>query len=538
MADDQSWDAKRDEIWRRIVGVENALKELTKGLSSVKALAESRVSVDEKLANDAAKKAVEGAKQVEGAVELVRSWSNDIEKLRMTLPNVSAKANQLDEFYKSGEKNKELCAAIVKELNGLQTDLSGILDAVTKKANEVGAKVTIVEQQAQAAQDLKDRISSDAGVVRTCRDEVNELKAEFKGTKESLDTTLLDAQSKLTELHDTKLRGLDSLIKGKTEELDVLCKEKGDELTSLIEKCAKNNERFSMERKEQFDRITSKAQKNFEDLRKKIEMLLPGATSAGLASAFRERKITLGMTKGLWVSGLMLSVGLLLVFGYISSQGFMVGVNWIAAFTGRSMIVVGLIFVEEFCRRNYNVAARLTEAYAYKEVLSKSYFGYKKEMASMPMPKDSVSDPDNKGDSVLMSTLLDKLGEDPGDDVFDKERQVVGIGSIIDALQCNKRKNTDMSSGGQDGNGSIDAQLPAGRFAAKVTWPVVVFAGVVVVAICVLLCFFITYGVIGGNECLDVNRSSKNRPLVHAQIGDGVAIGSGIGNKAMIVTKH
>ena len=536
MVDDQSWDAKRDEIWRRIVGVENALKELTKGLSSVKALAESRVSADEKLVNDAAKKAVDGAQQVQGAVEAVASLSGDIERLKSLIPDVVNKVGQLNAFHEDGAQDRDNCASILKEVQALRENVIRVLDVAKKHGDEVSAKATLVDQQVQGAKELKSQISSDAAAVRTNRDEAAELKVELQNSKNAFDGVLADAQSKLTELYDTNQDGLNALIKGKTEELDELQKTKGDELAGIIEKYTADNEKLLSERKAAFEKIAQETKVTFSELRNQIEMLLPGATSAGLASAFLERKMTLQRTKRFWILGLLYSIAGLIFFGYLTSQGILSGSNEIASFVGRSIIVIGLIFAEEFCRRNYNIAARLTEAYAYKEVLSKSYLGYKKEMASMPMPKETKSDPENKGSSVLMSTLLDKLGKDPGDDVFDKERQIIGIGSVIDAMQ-NKSKGKDSPAGGQDSSGSINAQLPTGKFAAKVTWPVVVFAGVVVVAICVLLCFFITYGVIGGNECLDVNRSSKNRPLVHAQIGDGAAIGAGIGNKAMTVTK-
>ena len=48
MADNDSWESKRGEVWKRIVELEGAVKDLTSAISNVKALAESKVSADEK----------------------------------------------------------------------------------------------------------------------------------------------------------------------------------------------------------------------------------------------------------------------------------------------------------------------------------------------------------------------------------------------------------------------------------------------------------------------------------------------------------
>lgn len=499
MSDNQSWESKRDEVWKRIVELEGSVKTLATGLSSVKTLAESRVSADEKTANDAAKKAVDGAKKVKEAVDVVAGMAANIEQLKKSLPEALQKVGQVEAMYQDGKRDQEIGNKIAKELNALQDSLKNILEIAKKQGDEVSAKVQVVDQQAQSAKELKTQVSNDAAEVKACLEKSNTLRSELQAGKKEFDKVLAEAQENLTSLHDAKKDELDAVVKEKSEVLDALKEEKATALDDAIAKYTKEHDGLLAEKKQAFAELLEKANASFGELKDRIETLLPGATSAGLASAFRLRKDTIQGTKRWWIFGLILSSVALIIFGVCSLLGCLPNQSVVVSVAGRSVIVVGLIFIEEFCRRNYNIAARLTEAYAYKEVLSTSYLGYKKEMNEMPMPKNTEESPETKGSSVLMQTLLKKLDEEPGCDVFDKERQVVGVGSLIDAVG---KQNDDAKKQVAEAQGMINAQFASSKLSAKVTWPVVVFAGVLVVAISVILCFFITYGAIGGTRCL------------------------------------
>lgn len=497
MSDNQSWESKKDEVWKRIVELEGSVKTLSAGLNSVKALAESRVTVDEKTANNAAKNAVDGAKKVKEAVDVVAGMTANIEQLKKSLPEALQKVGQVTTMYQDGKRDQELGNEIAKELKALQESLKNVLETAKKQGDEVSAKVQVVDQQAQSAKELKTQASNDAAEVKGCLEKSNALKSELQSEKKEFDKVLAEAQESLTSLHDSKKEELDAVVKEKSEVLDSLAKEKSTALDDAISKYTKEHDGLLAEKKQAFAEVLEKATTSFSELKDKIETLLPGATSAGLASAFRLRKDAIQKTKRWWICGLILSSVALISFGICSLLGCLPDQSVIVSVAGRSVIVVGLIFIEEFCRRNYNIAARLTEAYAYKEVLSTSYLGYKQEMNEMPMPKDTEESPETKGSSVLMQTLLKKLDEEPGCDVFDKERQVVGVGSLIDAVG---KQDDDSKKQVAEAQGMIKAQFASSRLSAKVTWPVVVFAGVLVVAISVILCFVITYGALDGNR--------------------------------------
>ena len=92
------------------------------------------------------------------------------------------------------------------------------------------------------------------------------------------------------------------------------------------------------------------------------------------------------------------------------------------------------------------------------------------------MPSTNV-DADVKGHSVLMKTFLDKLEDEPGKHVFDKEKQLIGIGGAIEQLSPN---NPDGAAGK-----AVD-ELSKGRLLTKINWPIVAIVAILAIAGCVI----------------------------------------------------
>lgn len=493
MANNESWENKRADVWKRIVELEGAVKDLTSAISNVKALAESKVSADEKTANDAAKKALSGLEKVNAAVSTVEGLAESINQLKANLPKALSEAAQLSTDCKQGNNDRQSIAELLGQCQQNAKSLSDILNSAKTTADEIAAKAPVVEQQCQAIANQKAQATSNTAEIQNIHSQTVSLKTEIDTYSQTFKGTIDDAKTNLQSLQDEKRSELDALIKEKTNALDSLYSTNEQSLRELAETREKqldgqytaHEESHSAQMsklKTDFENLTNEINKTYTELKNRIESLLPGATSAGLASAFKGRKDKIEESKGWWIVGAILSSITLIAFGVCSLFGWMPTQGFILSVAGRSVIIVGLVFIEEFCRRNYNVATRLSEAYAYKEVLATSYLGYKEQMEEIPMPRKGDQEPD-KGHSVLMQTLLEKLREDPGKDVFDKERQIIGLPGFLDA--ATKGDKDDDST--KEAQGSLNAQFGAGKLATKVTWPVVVFSGIVLTAVCIIL---------------------------------------------------
>lgn len=153
-----------------------------------------------------------------------------------------------------------------------------------------------------------------------------------------------------------------------------------------------------------------KLQEDYDAIRKKIDDILPGATSAGLAKAFNIRKIALGPTR--WAAIVIFCAS---IIGFIALGLWAIlgeGIkNWddFLIFTiERSPIILGLIVLEEFSRRLFNSTLKLEEDYAYKETLSMAFDGYQKAMTQVQSAaKDTLA-------HTLSKNVLDAINERPG----------------------------------------------------------------------------------------------------------------------------
>ena len=171
---------------------------------------------------------------------------------------------------------------------------------------------------------------------------------------------------------------------------------------------------------------------------------------------------------------LIVSAGGIVGFG-LWSLSLISATQSLSAIPVRIVIIAGLVIIEEFARRNYNVSSRLAEAYAYKEAIAQSYVGFKKELADIdlpPRPEGEVI----KSIAVLAETFLQKIGDEPGKKVFDKERPALGVVQAISKIS------------GQDEPVADKAQIvaTATTFLSKVSWPIVALVTVIAVAGCII----------------------------------------------------
>ena len=156
-----------------------------------------------------------------------------------------------------------------------------------------------------------------------------------------------------------------------------------------------------------------------QDLIKKVDGLLPGATSAGLASSFNKQRSRFGDPQRQWLSTFVICIGLLFVLGLPSFLSAVFGwphpmdPSWNAAWrslTLRLPIVLPIIWLAIYAGRNYMMSLRMEEDYAYKEAISTAFEGYKREME-----KFAAGDSENPTPiTILCTNVLRAIAERPG----------------------------------------------------------------------------------------------------------------------------
>lgn len=151
-----------------------------------------------------------------------------------------------------------------------------------------------------------------------------------------------------------------------------------------------------------------KQQEVYKTLHGEIESLLPGATSAGLASAYRELKESFDKPIAHYSKLFYYSLAGIFIASFVvitKSIGF-----WNIEFVDltdpqhllnnliyKLPIILPLLWLAIFASKRRSEDRRLQQEYAHKEALAKSYQSFKKQIESL-----------NVQDDALMKMLLDK----------------------------------------------------------------------------------------------------------------------------------
>lgn len=224
-----------------------------------------------------------------------------------------------------------------------------------------------------------------------------------------------------------------------------------------------------------FDSLYTTSEKRIKELEDYINKLLPGATSLSLSSAFESRKTAVEKNKWWWATLLIVSALSIVGFGMWSLHTIST-TQTLSAVPIRIVIIAGLVIIEEFARRNYNVSSRLAEAYAYKEAIAQSYVGFKKELVDIDLPPRRAED-SVKSIAVLADTFLQKIGDEPGKKVFDKERPALGVVQAISRISGQDEPTTESKA---------QIVATATTFLSRVSWPIVALVTVLAVAGCII----------------------------------------------------
>ena len=138
----------------------------------------------------------------------------------------------------------------------------------------------------------------------------------------------------------------------------------------------------------------------YEALTEQIESLLPGSTSAGLATAYKNMKITFDTPIKTFERLFYFAVALLIIASLLSVVnsvwwfGFEVAkfTSWDSAFKAvlsKSPLYGALIWLAFFASKRRSENQRLQQEYAHKEALASSYDNYKKQIIMLD-DKDQI----------------------------------------------------------------------------------------------------------------------------------------------------
>ena len=408
--------------------VDKSLTELKEAIDAVKSIADAKTPEDVQTARRAAQEAVKIKDEIQQLATDTAEAKESLASAKKAFKQIEARDVASATKVKEVEANEKKIVDAKSTVDGIVTKLNEAKAAADNVLEKLTTASGTATPQAQEIANLKAKASSEFSEIAAIREKMAELQTELANLKTAYDEHLVKARNEFSETNSTNAEKLSSLYEENETKLN--------------------------------------------ELSTKINDLLPGATSVALATAFDERKQAVEKYKWVWA---VLSAVAIVGFGcwFLSKPTHPDAPSSLPI---RLVIIAGLVMVEEFARRNFNVATRLAESYAYKEAISKSYLGFKKEMTDINMPEKEPG-ADTPCVSVLVKTFLDKLGDEPGKKVFDKERRALGVIQAITQMNSVDTSATDPAE---------KAKIMATAVSAftRISWPLVALVSVLAVAGC------------------------------------------------------
>jgi len=300
----------------------------------------------------------------------------DQEELTKAKDEAAKSTEKIQEFYaslfeKSEGKDKPIVKAIpeaeksiikAKEnIDALEARATAYVEALLGKTGPDGLPILGIkddlEKKAKELEELHSKIFKKPDPNRLAlSEEVGAFLEDFTKKKSELEQLLIDAGSYHDELLGEEVDGKHvNGIKGDVEEYV-----------------------------QQLDDLLGANRKKQEELLKKVEDLLQGASTAALATASNEHKTSFDDANKTWTWVFFGSIGVIMAVPLMAVLWpSMLALPWWEQLLVRLPVVGGAVTLAWYASKQRSQNKRLQQEYAYKEDVAKIYYALKKEIENM-----------------------------------------------------------------------------------------------------------------------------------------------------------
>lgn len=435
-------DDERKKLWAEIQEIHNKIEELNDSLKKKT----SDYEHDAKVASTQASLFRNKCSKSSDIAE------EHLSKISQIFDSISISQTESSQIIKDIKTDQETISNQLSEANDLSEKLEQLVDII-ETAESLNNSVAETANSLSKSQELLNKSTGVYNALLKRKDEIDEAYYEIFGYEETND------QGETTHVEGLK----DSL------------KKSFNQLKSEIDKIKKENSQFyeqiSAEYKDNYDslaatttnRLTSWKNEH-EEIITKIENLLPDALTAGLSSAFSEKRKS-EIKEGENLSTLFKHA----IWGLVVVSLIPFGVDVFLLIKGNTLesviselprlafailpLYIPFLWLAYSSNKKTNLSKRLVEEYTHKEVLSKTFEGLSNQIENIP--QESIS---NELRIKLLYNMLDVSYENPGklisdynkadhpiidaldkttklDDAIDKLHKIPGLSKIAELLK-------------------------------------------------------------------------------------------------------
>ncbi|MEM7625812.1 MAG: hypothetical protein AAF333_09295 [Planctomycetota bacterium] len=344
------------------------------------------------------------------AILTILLWMRDLfpPKKKRSKTYQLARATLIMSAEQLAQRLSRISAGDYQSLQGLTTDLARVLNAlvVTTKASK----------------DIRDDlVSSQVSAITNAAGELEQARVEIDSARETLDQihSLRDSLSAIADngksiFEQIEVHRADAL--NELEEIQSISPQTQEANQAAIASMKKIG---VMEEKAEGVCKTIDTQENrlgkliyeTQEIRDQINTLLPGATSAGLATAFQSRAEKVDKSIKFWAIGFgfgifVLTAGIIGGYYLISPSGSSLS---LADFVRRIPLVAPGIWIAWFCARGHTRVSKLRETYAFKQAMSQAFEGYKNQMLELDRSKATGELAKQLSEAALTTLAMDPV---------------------------------------------------------------------------------------------------------------------------------
>lgn len=342
----------------------------------------------------------EANKNVDNLLTYVRPYMVAEGKAAVALRDAAVEAaNQISKRY--AELNHDAKGSY-ESIESLREDAEANLTSITRIHERIDEfeKLTFGDDKTEGSEQ---KVNALIEQIESRYDKINDFHDEvFAGEDETPSIKQEIASAREDVLADRKSIGEQlAAVKGRIDDLDEFyIKIFGDPDSQEKHKGLAGELAL---RKEELKRFETEQQERYTALNDKINGLLPGATSAGLANAYHEMKVSFDApikTASRLFYGSITALVLLSLALTWESVGGPQTQDWDAIFKGllyRLPLYGPILWLAFYASKRRSECQRLQQEYAHKEALAKSYDSYKQQIEAL-----------NGGDPDMLSSLITK----------------------------------------------------------------------------------------------------------------------------------
>lgn len=340
-----------------------------------------------------------------------------------------SKATEITEYRDRSKEAYSLIVSNTEKVNTLVKKLIGDTptdESVERLLFDLKSKV---DQQASEIENLHKQLLVDENESTSVASQIESTKAEIIEASNQISLLLANSQQKIFEL-----KAFHQKVYGGTVDSE------GNPEEGLEQEL---NERIA-----QLDKLEIEQISKYDTLHQKIESLLPGATSAGLARAYQElrrsfaRPIRANTKLFYWAVGLIPAVALVGSIQSFQLSPFELQITDyqdIGAILKNMLvklpIIAPLVWLAIFASTRRSQYERLQQEYAHKEALAKSYDSYKKQLEAL-LAADS-----EPLQIELLKKAIDAISFNASATLDGKHQEKLPIENALDFLSGEKGKS-------------------------------------------------------------------------------------------------